>query len=247
MLTLQVASDLHLEEHRDGGRTFIDSMDPLNVDVLVLLGDILSARFATQTHDLFARLAVKYPRIFYVPGNHELWKSTPQEGMNVLGAALAPLKNVTVFNNQLVTFNGHRFLGGPMWFPQWSPLYDYAATQMPDFQQIVDFHPWVVQENAKFQKLLKTNLSAGDVVLTHYLPSYQSVSPRYKGSATNPFFVCEMDQLILDRRPAYWLHGHTHDSFDYQLSGTRIVCNPFGYPKMLNSGYKEKLLISVGG
>ena len=28
-----------------------------------------------------------------------------------------------------------------------------------------------------------------------------------------------------------WVHGHMHDSFDYAVNGTRIVCNPRGYIK----------------
>jgi calcineurin-like phosphoesterase family protein len=30
-------------------------------------------------------------------------------------------------------------------------------------------------------------------------------------------------------RVQLWIHGHTHDSFDYQVHGTRVVCNPRGY------------------
>jgi hypothetical protein len=30
-------------------------------------------------------------------------------------------------------------------------------------------------------------------------------------------------------RAALWIHGHTHDSFDYVVRGTRIVANPRGY------------------
>jgi hypothetical protein len=36
-----------------------------------------------------------------------------------------------------------------------------------------------------------------------------------------------------------WIHGHTHDSFDYLLNGTRIVCNPRGYAR---SGVNENPL-----
>ncbi len=38
-----------------------------------------------------------------------------------------------------------------------------------------------------------------------------------------------MDELILKRQPALWVHGHTHDSADYHLGSTHVVCNPFGY------------------
>jgi len=245
MLTVQIASDLHLELHRDGGYDFINRLDPAGVDVLLLAGDILSARFGKQTLDVFTKLAAKYSRILYVPGNHELWGTKPDETMALLSSVLGHLPNATMLNNQVFTLDGRRFLGGPMWFPQWSPLLDYEASQWSDFKEIVDFRPWVVAENTKFQKFLEKNLQEGDVVLTHYLPSYKSIHPKYRGAQTNAFFVSEMDQLIHDRSPALWAHGHTHESFDYQLSRTRIVCNPFGYPKMLNPGYKEKLLISV--
>ena len=26
-----------------------------------------------------------------------------------------------------------------------------------------------------------------------------------------------------------WTHGHTHDTFDYMIGSTRIVCRPRGY------------------
>ena len=29
--------------------------------------------------------------------------------------------------------------------------------------------------------------------------------------------------------PDLWIHGHTHDTIDRDLHGTRVVCNPSGY------------------
>jgi hypothetical protein len=28
-----------------------------------------------------------------------------------------------------------------------------------------------------------------------------------------------------------WTHGHTHDTFDYMIGSTKVVCNPRGYIK----------------
>jgi hypothetical protein len=28
-----------------------------------------------------------------------------------------------------------------------------------------------------------------------------------------------------------WIHGHTHDEFDYTIGITKVLCNPRGYPK----------------
>lgn len=245
MLNLQVVSDLHFELHPDAGRTFIEAMDPTGVDILVLAGDITTLRFATQLSAQLRQLAAKYPKILYVTGNHELWGTSPAEGLTVLSNACAGIPNVTVLNNQVVSIEGRRFLGGPMWFPRWPPTSDYAASQLPDFQEIEGFKDWVLPENKRFQAFLQKNLQEGDVVLTHYLPSYRSVVPRYKGSQLNDFFITEMDPLIIDRGPALWIHGHTHFSFDYQISRTRIVCNPRGYPDTVNKEFVQKLLIPI--
>jgi hypothetical protein len=37
--------------------------------------------------------------------------------------------------------------------------------------------------------------------------------------------------LVDGSRARVWIHGHTHDSFDYFLNGTRVVCKPRGYVK----------------
>ena len=29
--------------------------------------------------------------------------------------------------------------------------------------------------------------------------------------------------------PVLWVHGHTHNSFDYQVGNCRVVCNPRVY------------------
>jgi hypothetical protein len=47
----------------------------------------------------------------------------------------------------------------------------------------------------------------------------------------NACFVSDATRLLGGDRAALWIHGHTHDSFDYDLAGTRVVCNPRGYAK----------------
>ena len=33
-----------------------------------------------------------------------------------------------------------------------------------------------------------------------------------------------------------WIHGHTHVPCDYEIHGTRVVCNPCGYPGVSSIG-----------
>jgi hypothetical protein len=38
-----------------------------------------------------------------------------------------------------------------------------------------------------------------------------------------------MDHLLGCKRAVLWIHGHMHHSVDYDVRGTRVVCNPRGY------------------
>jgi len=67
------------------------------------------------------------------------------------------------------------------------------------------------------------------------LPTRHSISKRWQGNPLNRYFVTDLTALILQKQPKLWIHGHTHDSKDYKLGVTRIVCNPYGYyPNELN-------------
>jgi hypothetical protein len=67
------------------------------------------------------------------------------------------------------------------------------------------------------------------VVVTHHLPSFESVAPKYQDSKLSACFASKLDHLMSGEKVQLWIHGHTHDNFDYELNGTRVLCNPRGY------------------
>ena len=45
-------------------------------------------------------------------------------------------------------------------------------------------------------------------------------------------------------RVLLWIHGHTHDVFDYRVQGARVVCNPRGYaPDQLSEDFRADLVV----
>lgn len=43
-----------------------------------------------------------------------------------------------------------------------------------------------------------------------------------------------------------WVHGHMHDPFDYEIYGTRVVCNPRGYaPNSLTPEFRPDWVVEV--
>jgi hypothetical protein len=84
------------------------------------------------------------------------------------------------------------------------------------------------------------------VVVTHHAPSPRSIAPRFDGDRLNPAFASDLEELIRAHQPALWIHGHVHDSFDYRIGATRVVCNPRGYyPGELNPAFDPLLVIEV--
>ena len=75
------------------------------------------------------------------------------------------------------------------------------------------------------------------VVVGHHAPTHGSVHPRFKHfDLMNGAYYSDLSDFILDR-PCIklWVHGHMHDTFDYMVGSTRVVCNPRGY-----AGYEDR-------
>lgn len=74
----------------------------------------------------------------------------------------------------------------------------------------------------------------------------RSVHPRFADSVISAGFVS--DCLGLLGRSSLWIHGHTHDSFDYSVYGTRVICNPRGYfrnGENENPGFNPGLCVDI--
>lgn len=250
-MRLRVLSDLHLEHFY--GQTLRDAylhkLDLSDVDVLILAGDIGSYYDDTLKLGL-ELLAKKGKPIIFVPGNHEPYLPyrgvKPVDEQPLRSALHRKYPNLHWMDNSVVEIDGVRFLGTTLWYP------DDITKTLPykrgwsDFIYIPGFESWVYRENAKAVTFLKRTLRPGDVVVTHFLPTYASVAREYKGHKDNSFFVSDLSNLILDGAPALWAHGHTHESMDYMLGQTHIVCNPFGYwDGVTNPNFELNLSVEV--
>lgn len=240
-MNIQIMSDLHFEFHRDGGKSFLDSLDTEEIDLLIIAGDLSASDELWQAIQL---VCSKYlVNILYVPGNHEYYKSS----FETIDSMLLKMSydNFKILNPGLVEYEGQRFLGSTLWFP-----FDYRTIgyemSLNDFIHIEDFRKHVYHKNGEMVRFFQENLKEGDIVITHHAPSFMSVGAQYKTSPLNAFFVCDMEKLILERKPKLWIHGHMHDSKNYMIGETRVVCNPFGYAcRDENPDFKERFIVTV--
>lgn len=243
----QIASDLHLEFYKDGGRALLEDRIAWDAtaEAVVLAGDIGRCGDGIGSLEAaFRFLAERFPRVLYVPGNHEFYGCEAEDALEQLRTLAATVPTLTLLEPGVVAdVGGTRVIGATLWFAETRAARVMERT-LADFRAIGGFKPWVYEQNRAHIAWLSDAMQEGDLVVTHHLPSPRSIASRFEGDPMNCYFLCNVSSLILNRRPALWVHGHTHDSVDYDLYKTRIVANPYGYPHELNPGHQA---LVIGG
>jgi len=174
-MRLQLLSDLHFEFHRDGGRSFVESLDPSGVDVLVLAGDVAVADGIPAALALLCR-RFRDASVVYVHGNHEFYRTNRSSVLDLTRQAQAENPNLVWLDSSGTELLGFNFLGAPLWFPR-STVDEGLKHALSDFSVIEDFESWVYEENARAVAFLDQQLRPGDIVVTHHLPSQRCVAP----------------------------------------------------------------------
>jgi predicted phosphodiesterase len=233
---LQVASDLHLEFLRKPfpGERLISPAH--RADVLVLAGDIANGFDAIE---LFKNWPVP---VLYLAGNHEFYgHSIEQMRLDLRDAAAGT--NITFLDNDVADFGGVRFLGTTLWTDYRLNVYQSQRQSMDKAELSINDHRLIGCGQGRFSaanalaehELARTWLGSElnkpydgkTVVITHHAPHPFSVHPRYVGNPVNAAFVSDLSELL--PKADLWIHGHVHDSFDYQVGRCRVIANPRGY------------------
>lgn len=72
------------------------------------------------------------------------------------------------------------------------------------------------------------------VVTTHTAPCLDTLNPEFEGHFSNDWYYNPLMTPLLEEFSdtiLVWNHGHTHAYADKIVHGTRVVCNPRGYPR----------------
>jgi predicted phosphodiesterase len=215
----------------------------------------------------------KYRRVFYIAGNHEHYQGIYDDTHDILREYLKD-SNVQFLHNETADLeDGVMLWAGTYWTDfnkdDWFAK-DAARRGMNDFYVIhrrenpinlggpyrvgpPKLHPSdLVEENTRAQESLSAALVANPdkkfVVMTHHCPSMLSSHPRFQGDMLN-YAYCntKIDNWIADQHQIkVWVHGHTHDSYDYMVDGCRVLCNPRGYsPGAENEEFNPLLTFSI--
>ena len=214
-----------------------------------------------KIHDFFEMCSKEFKNVIYIVGNHEHYNGDFQRTIPHLKQFLGHLDNLHILDKEIVTIDDVTFIGGTLWtdmnkedgitlYHMSSMMNDFIKVSNGKIQngiQAEDDKPYyrikrltpedVVVDHKSMLEYIRIIVEGKQdqkfVVVGHHAPSKLSTKPKYQDDyIMNGGYSSDLSEFILDYpQIKLWTHGHTHDTFDYMIGSTRVVCNPRGYIK----------------
>jgi len=210
----------------------------------------------------------RFPKVIYVAGNHEFYHGNFYAGLQYLREECDVYPNIFFLENDYVIIDDIAFIGATLWTNcdnlDQLTMY-YMKMGMNDYRLIThdkngyrklipeDTVTRHVDSMTYFNRTIKKLKEDGVtkfVMVTHHSPSFMSHDSRFDSNdPLNGAYHSNLSEFILDNPEiVLWTHGHTHESRDYTIGDTRIVCNPRGYDTVgytEQTGWNPNILIEV--
>lgn len=243
-MKVKIYSDLHLDINQIKNPKDLFDEDE-EIDLYIDAGDTGNLQ---TTIDFYSHPFWKNKKVLFVAGNHLCYETkTPlDEAILILKDKFNHANNVIFLQDDEAKINGYSFLGCTLWtdfkiFNNKFYCMKESRRFMNDYKHIkysqeVPLIPELtISMNNISVKFLKTKFSHNPqkkyFVITHHAPSLQSASLKYRYDLITSAFCSNHEDLIskYTNNIPLWIHGHVHNTNDYQIQNTRIISNPLGY------------------
>lgn len=252
-----VFSDIHVD-----AATYELPATPADVDCIIVAGDVADGheRSARWLREHAVPLGLP---VVYVAGNHDFY------GTDLADDYAGIYRDVGVEllhpGRPKIEIAGTRVIGCTLWTDYMisndvDAARSWARRSMPDLQSIdlglrrvgtrdlLDMHR---QHRITIERELWAIHDGPTIVVTHHAPHPKSLrSPMLTHDDAS--YASDLTATIEALVPAVWVHGHVHNSRDYDVGVTRIVCNPRGYAvtsrdgrRLENSAFEPGKVIEI--
>jgi len=248
-MKIQIISDLHREF---GSSELCFSQ----ADVVVLAGDVNLGIKGIE----WIRSKIPEKPVIYVLGNHEYYKGAYPKTLHKIQEA-AQGSMIFVLENSFVDIDGIRFHGATLWtdFSIFGNAMKYGMICQPEmndykmirrdpsYSRMRTIDTFKIHQFSKLwlKESLEDSKELKNIVVTHHAPSIRSVPEEYKEDPLTAAYASDLEDLIMEHQPLYWIHGHIHTPCGYQIGKTKVICNPHGYIDEKYNGHDKKLIVEV--
>lgn len=235
---------------------------PLTTDketVALIAGDLGLAHRQETWLKALSIFAKQFLAVVYVEGNHFFYHNDFFGRIHELKKKLSLPQNVYFLENESVVINGIIFIGATLWTDfQGKDFFkmqharknmnDFVVIKKPNGQRLLpeDTVDLFYESRNYIFDAIRNAGARKTVVVTHHGISPLSIHERFRGDSLNCAFMTDLSNEIIDHGPDLWVHGHTHNSFDYTLGKTRVIVNPYGYKDVeVNPQYDKNLVMEL--
>jgi len=248
-------SDLHVDYESNAQWAKNLSRQDYNNDVLILAGDL--SDLLDQIGENLDALVMRFKKVLYVPGNHEMWIIRSPGFSNSVAKFLEVCRVVRQSGASMESMHTDVLTIVPLlgW-------YDYSFGEPCDELRDawMDFHAcrWPKQMNerqatsffAAMNEPLPRPRSTAVISFSHFLPRIDLIPDYVPRNYRYLFPVMGAD--ILERQirqlgASIHVYGHSHVNRRITLDGVTYVNNAFGYPSEVRTTAKRLLCIYEDG
>lgn len=249
-MKFRYVSDIHNEFERYQ----IPSAPEDTTTVLIIAGDFYVSNKRTHTlTTLLRELSERFKAVIFVLGNHDYWNSSITSAVKLHKQIVSQFNNVFVLQQDVVEIDGVVIAGCTLWtdFNNDDPFLKMHVvdryTGMVDFKKIRHGPPscyWqrritpsdVINLHYDDVRFLQQSTTSSPTiwVVHHGVTQLSASTEQFPGVDFTGCYVSDLSNAILDSQPNVIVHGHVHQSKDYMVGNTRVLCNPKGYPFEVN-------------
>ncbi|GAV11586.1 metallophosphoesterase [Paenibacillus sp. NAIST15-1] len=243
-------SDIHIDFPENYNWLKQISCEDYKNDILILAGDISNQ--IIHIEETFTSLTAKFLKVFYVPGNHDLWvvKNEYSNSMEKLraieiiaqhtGVIMEPYSMENVLIVPLLGWYDYSF-GSPNQeiLSNWV---DFIACKWPFGNDVVQITKYFTDRN-------HISMQKGDrfiISFSHFLPRIDLMP--YNIPTSKQFLYPVLGSVLLDKQirelgSDLHIYGHSHINRKIWKDGILYINNAYGYP--YEKSYTHRKLLCV--
>jgi predicted MPP superfamily phosphohydrolase len=242
-ITFQYFSDIHLEFFDDPHKIDLLNIKPC-APYLIIAGDVDNICHQVQhKYERFLNhISPLFKYIFIISGNHEYYRTIGKKQHidkwlkyidDNIRTITKKFDNVIYLQNETfdIPDTDITIFGTTLWSEISRDEKREVRGVLSDYTYIPNFGINKPTElfNTSITSLtnaLETKKDRKFVVISHHLPSYDLIHPKYKYSGYNSAFASDV-KFVNDEHIVAWVAGHTH----CPMESGKFHVNPIGYPR----------------
>jgi len=272
-LTFQVTSDLHPEYLHSNEIDPFHNFLEVTADILILAGDCGNLHRPEQFENFLFEICKRYKYVIYVPGNHEFYHVKDVTGIamkdleerltliidSVNSRFEGDITRLILLQRSAICIGDDLLIAGcTLWtdsviqendtFPSYIIKItweidseghhnitqdQYNSLHQRDLEYVENIIEYAKHHNKKL------------MMITHHLPTGIPFSQEERDATYSSLYYTDLERLINQENMIYWICGHIHKTFNYNVNGTQLVSNQYGKPRNKNTDFQKDFVINV--